>query len=329
MSATKECTLAPGDPHPNLKLLSHSSRVLLHKCPRKYQLYKLLETSREDTIDTAFGNAVGTGIQEYMHSGSLPKAYMAAFLIWRLDLLEEDQKGKKKTFWHALVAIDKFAAEWDFGSLHEYQLVYTQGPSGPKPAIELGFQIDFGGGFTDRGFLDALLQHKYTKEFVVYEGKTSAAFASSEAEYKNSAQHVGYSVVVDAVVAQLGLPEVTSSYKVLTNIYKSKNTEWELLEFTKTYVSRALWIRSILLDIKHILEYTEEDYFPMHGESCNDFFRPCQFFGICEMSNRVLLGGKEVTEIVVKQDRPEDYQYHFTVDQLIEAQLEKGMRDEH
>ena len=36
--------LAEGETDPRLKLLSHSSRVLLHTCPRKYQLYRLSAT---------------------------------------------------------------------------------------------------------------------------------------------------------------------------------------------------------------------------------------------------------------------------------------------
>lgn len=302
--------------HPNLKLLSHSSRVLLHKCPRKYQLYKLLEKEREDTLDTAFGNAVGAGIQEYMHTGKASAAYIAAFRAWKLDLLEEDQKGKKKTFFHALIAVDKFMVQWNDGDLKDYELVYVD----DKPAIELGFQIEFDDGFTDRGFLDALLRHRYSNELIVYEGKTTGSWQSSEAEYKNSSQHIGYSVVIDAVAAQIGSSE-QSSYKVLTNIYKSTAMEWNLLEFTKTYVARALWIRSILLDIKHILEFVEEDYFPMHGESCNDFFKPCQYFDICQMSNKVLLGGKKIEEIPAKVEAEDKYVFKLTLDQLIEAQL--------
>ena len=33
--------LEPDEIDPRLKLLSHSSRTTLHKCPRKYQLYRL------------------------------------------------------------------------------------------------------------------------------------------------------------------------------------------------------------------------------------------------------------------------------------------------
>ena len=43
--------LAEGSIDPRLQLFSHSSRTTLHKCPRKYQLYRLnsKDTEIEDT----------------------------------------------------------------------------------------------------------------------------------------------------------------------------------------------------------------------------------------------------------------------------------------
>lgn len=311
------------DIHPNLKLLSHSSSVLLHKCPRKYELYKLLGKDNEQSIDTAFGTAVGNGIQEYMHSRSRELSYFEAYKGWSLDLLEEGDDRKKKNFWFSLYAIDKFIQQYNENELKDYELVYIDalnqdGVAYKQAATELGFDIDIGDGFHYRGFLDALLIDKHRNEFIVYEGKTTATRVA-EATYKNSAQQVGYSVIVDAVAKRLGI-EVGSSYRVLTNVYKSSAYEWELLTFHKSHVSRALWIKNILLDVKHIIEYSEESYFPMHGEACYDFFRECSHFGVCEMSNKVLTGGREIP---IKVEDMSKYMFKFTLDELIEAQLSR------
>lgn len=307
--------------HPNLKLLSHSSSVLLHKCPRKYELYKLLGKDNEQSIDTAFGTSVGNGIQEYMHSHSRVNAYMEAYKGWSLDLFEEGEERKKKSFWHSLYAIDKFIQQYNENELKDYELVYIdsldkEGMPYRQAATELGFDIDIGDGFHYRGFLDALLLDKQRNEFIVYEGKTTATRVA-EATYRNSAQQIGYSVIVDAVAKRLGI-NTGSSYRVLTNVYKSSSFEWELLTFQKSYVSRALWIKNILLDVKHIIEYSEEGYFPMHGEACYDFFRECSHFGVCEMSNKVLTGGAVIPEKVESMDK---YMFKFSLDELIEAQL--------
>lgn len=319
MSDTSSC----GTIHPNLKLLSHSSSVLLHKCPRKYELYKLLGKDNEQSIDTAFGTAVGNGIQEYMHSRSRELSYFEAYKGWSLDLLEEGDDRKKKNFWFSLYAIDKFIQQYNENELKDYELVYIDalnqdGVAYKQAATELGFDIDIGDGFHYRGFLDALLIDKHRNEFIVYEGKTTATRVA-EATYKNSAQQVGYSVIVDAVAKRLGI-EVGSSYRVLTNVYKSSAYEWELLTFHKSHVSRALWIKNILLDVKHIIEYSDEGYFPMHGEACYDFFRECSHFGVCEMSNKVLTGGREIP---VKVEDMSKYMFKFTLDELIEAQLSR------
>lgn len=306
--------------HPNLKQLSHSSDSTLHGCPRKFELYKLsvkAGDSQEGSIDTNFGHAVGDGIQEYMKYKSKNLAYLTAFRAWKMDPFAEDERSKKKTLWFALLAIDKFIVQWDNEALNHYELVWIDG----IPAVELGFKIIFDDGFVYRGKLDALLLEKYSKTFYVYEGKTTGWAQNLEVNYKNSGQHTGYSIVVDRVAQLLNIQDTSSSYTVLTNVYKTKQYEWELLEFQRSYASRALWIRGIMLDIKHVIEYASEQYFPARGEYCNAYGRVCQFFDVCHMGNKTLLAGKRVSQIAVKVDKPEEYQFSFTIDELIESQL--------
>lgn len=303
--------------HPNFQKGSHSSSVLKHKCPRKFELYKLgLLPAQDDDGDEhlEFGSIVGIGSQEYFVSGSKDKAYMAMLLAQKKSIEDDTGERSKKTFWYALNAIDKFTT-FRNSDLSRYKVATFDG----KPATELGFIIDCGNGFEFRGLLDLLLVDTYLSEFIPYEGKTTKFRTVHEAVFKNSGQALGYSLVTDAVAASQGI-EVKSSFDVIYSIYKSSAMEWEQQKFRKSHSQRASWIKNILIDNSQVEQFAKQEYFPMHGESCFDFFKPCGAFGICELPNEALLGGKE-PEVIV--DREGKYTFKFSLEEIIKAQFEK------
>lgn len=308
--------------HPNLKLLSASSSTLLHKCPRKFQLYRLLKVEKDpDTVEPHldFGHWVGEGIQTYFVTGDYNKALMAMFLYNAGDLFSGDDKRDNKTFWHAIIALDRFV-EFRHTELQHYDVVVLDG----KPAAELGFNLTCLDGFSYRGFLDLLLINNLTNELTTLECKTTKFKNVHEAIYKNSAQGLGYSLVTDIVAQKLtaeGRP-VGSSWKVIYPVYKAGAMEWEAFYFNKSHANRARWLQLLLRDIQHIAEYAEADAFPMHGESCFDFFRPCEYFDLCDMHDSSLWpkGQQHVKEL---KDDPARYTYNFDLLAVIEAQQNK------
>ncbi len=263
--------LAAGEIDPRLKLLSHSSRTLLHKCPRKYQLYRLSATETaladikemEQGVTFAYGKAVGVGVASVLEGKSEQQVILDTFLEWDIDLLEENTR-QNKSFWKALFAVQKFLAMRDEGFLEDYELVYYN----DKPAVELAFQVLLPDEYRYRGFVDAVLRHKVTGDIMVLEVKTSSSTAQP-ATYKNSGQAVGYSVVLDVMFPEL------SSYTVLYLVYESKSYAYKQLPFQKSLLQRALWLQELLIDTQIISLYQSYDTFPLHGESCYDFFRDC------------------------------------------------------
>src|SRR6266436_5164627 len=236
--------------HPNLKLLSDSSVKLLHLCPRKYELYKLLGRREEvGNPDTTFGKVVGLGTQILFSTGSLNQAIFSCFLAWPTFIDDEEGTASKKTFWHAIYAIEKFHLLRQT-ELSNYELAYFDG----KPAVELGFSISLGNGWFYRGLLDMLLVNNLTKELVVYEGKTTKFKNVHEATFKHSGQSLGYSIVVDTIAEKLSLKDTSSSYEVNYAVYKTSAYEWELFPFKKTHHQRALWIRDLLLEKQYVEE---------------------------------------------------------------------------
>lgn len=303
-----------------LKLLSYSSLGTLHACPRKYELYRL--NAEEDApaegdtsnLTFAFGHVVGDGIQRVFQGQSEDEIIWAMFLGWHADLEDRNEK-QNKNFYLAVAAVQRCISLRANGFLEDYEIVYHNG----KPACELSFRITFPDGFKMRGSVDAVLRNKITGEIVVLECKTSSSVNINGATYKNSSQAVGYSVVLDVLFPQL------SSYKVIYLVYKTKDMSYESLMFNKSYLQRALWIQEILLDIETIKLYNNAGVYPMRGESCYSFFRECEYFNKCTMSNRALVKKieEETVQQMLEQENSKVYDVELTLDDLIAAQVEK------
>jgi hypothetical protein len=301
---------------PRLKLLSYSSNLLLHKCPRKYQLYKLKavdddmdpEAASNQNLTFAFGHVVGEGIQDVMDGLSEETVIWKMFLNFHASLEDRNEK-QNKSFYLAVAAIQRFMSLRSSGFLEDYELLYYQG----KPAKELGFRIHLPNGFKYRGSVDAVLRNKTTGKILVLECKTSSTNTLHATQYKNSAQAVGYSVVLDVIA-----PEV-SSYEVLYLVYLTKDMTYEHLKFTKTYLQRATWIQELLLDVETIELYQRTGVFPMRGESCMDFYRDCEYLNQCNLSTNLITA--PFNPAAVLDDKV--YDVELTLEQVIEGQMNK------
>lgn len=296
-----------------IRQLSYSSLLTLHSCPRKFQLYKLRTTHKTEealksTITFSFGHVVGDGIQNVFAGLSETEIIWKMFLGWHTPSLFDSDDKSDKNFFLAIHAIQKFIRMRQEGFLNEYDLVWYNG----KPACELSFSITFPDGFRLRGFVDAVLRHKETGQVVVLECKTTGFTTVNPSTYKNSAQAIGYSIVLDVI-----FPEI-SSYEVIYLIYHTKGREYNVINFTKSYLQRALWIRELLLDIEVIKMYEEAGIYPMRGESCVSFGRDCQYIQSCTLSTEYLTKPMTVEEV----DNTE-YQINLTLNDLIESQLGK------
>jgi len=300
-----------------LKQLSYSSLLTLHSCPRKYQLDRLQAPKGDDeqnksNVTFAFGHVVGLGIQLAFENKSEDEILWQMFQMWDIDLLEDNPK-QVKSFWLAVIAVQKLIAMREAGFLDDWQLAYIDG----KPCCEFSFLISLPNGFRYRGFVDAVLQNTVTGEIMVLEVKTTGMSSVNAATYRNSAQAIGYSVILDHL-----FPD-HSSYEVLYLVYKTKSKEYDTLPFTKSYLQRALWIRELLLDIDIIQLYEEADIYPMHGESCFNFFRECEYLYTCTLST-----DKLTETITAEQEQKileahETYQIQITLADLINSQLRK------
>jgi len=303
----------PGEIDYRLRQLSFSSNTLLHSCPRKYQLYKL-RTSRTDestfeSITFAYGHAVGLGTQLiFTDKYELKEIFWQVFTAYPLDIFLEDEKAKK-SFFSALACLVKLYHARKAGFLAEWVIMEWEG----KPAIEFSFCINLPNGFRYRGHVDAVLKNTRTGKIGVLERKTTKNRTESPEKYKNSAQAIGYSIILDHIVPGL------SDYDVLYLCYSSTTMEEFPFSFPKSFLQRAHWIQDIIFDCDLVTKYDEAQFFPQRGESCYDYYRPCQYFQTC---------GLDIQHLATKYN-PEtdedkvDYQINVSLTDLIESQLKR------
>jgi hypothetical protein len=303
-----------------LYLMSYSSNLTLHECPRKLQLYKLSTIGTTDTIDDSitftYGHCVGMGIQLVFEGRTETEIIWAMFQRWNVDLFADNPK-QNKSFWQAVIAVQKFISLRANGFLNDYELVSYK----DKPAVELSFRIGLPNGFRYRGHVDAVLRHKKTGGIVVLEVKTTSQSEINPAMYKNSAQAIGYSIVLDVIEPAL------SAYEVLYLVYKTKAMEWEILKFPKSYLQRAQWIQELLLDADTIDMYERVGVYPMHGENCiSKYGKECKYLQVCTLSTVYLTKPEPAPELLdLNRDtgKPMEYQIELTIQDLITAQLNK------
>lgn len=309
-----------------LKLLSYSSRVTLHNCPRKYELYRLNAAKptldEKSSVTFALGHLVGAGIQGILSGHSIEQIYWDCFQLWNADLFAEDTKVNK-SFWESMIAIERFYYVRDSSLLSDYELVYYTPPNSdaePIPAVELSFIIHLPNGFKYRGYVDAVLKHKITGEVLVLEVKTTGLKTVNAAMYKNSAQAIGYSIVLDVLFPEL------SSYEVLYLVYLTSSREYFPLPFKKSYLQRALWIQELLLDCELITAYDNSGVYPMHGESCFNYFKECEYINTCTLSTSLLTNtlSTEDEEAIVHANSK--FHISLSIEDLIEAQLKKSIK---
>lgn len=299
--------------------LSYSSRLDLHSCPRRFQLSRLSATrdnaeDAEASVTFAFGHVVGQGIQHCFEERTETEVFWQMFLMWKPDLFATNER-QKKSFWLAVAAIQQFRSLRAGGYLNEWELVYHDG----EPACELSFAINLPNSYRYRGFVDAVLQHKTDGRIMVLEVKTSSATNLNPASYKNSAQAVGYSVVLDHLFPDL------SSYEVLYLVYLTKSLKFEPLPFSKSYLQRALWIQELLLDCELLTLYEKTGVYPMHGESCLPFYRECEYLQTCTLSTEYLTSPMTEEQEAALAQKESEYQINVTIEDLIKAQLRKDL----
>ena len=274
------------------KGLSYSRQLMLHTCPRKYEITtKTRADVFEDSITFAYGSSVGAGIQAILNGKSLEDCIFACIVNYDYDIFAEctakEIDSKKSVFW-AVDGVKKLHLLLNSmaSPLKDWEVAYVVNDQGVTiPAIELFFVLDCGDGFTYEGHIDLVLQHKVNKTLAVCEIKTDGTTTPNPLKYENSNQALGYSMVLNSIASKL---ETQSAYHVFYFVYETRKQEYQTYSFLKQIKDRARWLLGLQSDIAYINLCNDHYCYPKHGQSCYNYNRPCKLAGRCDMSNEVL-----------------------------------------
>lgn len=307
------------------KGVSYSRLLTAHACPRKFQLENIFNLGTvTNHPDFAFGHAVGAGVQCLVNSPTdLNLALVACASAWDIGIYEEYSNGKK-SLWYAIRAIEKFhsmLANPETSMLKDLEIATFKNDAGKVvPAIELTFKIICQDGYIYEGHIDLILYDRKSDTYLILELKTTKFNNISPSMYKNSAQALGYSVVLDSIATDLG---AKSAYSVLYLVYKSSKMEYEPMIFPKTRVQRAHFINALIIDIEKLRMYAANNIYPQHGESCFDFFKDCEFIDTCGYNDETLIQLSKNINKEDKYDKILEYDFVYKLEDIRENQIKQ------
>lgn len=307
--------------------LSYSRSLDLHRCPRRFELnskYRLFP--RKESVTFAYGHAVGAGVQQTLAGKSLNQVILATMMEYDFPvdkLGEASEIMADKSLWHALLFVRRFHNMYHAGyftHLAGWELAQFDGEDGVKiPGIELTFVIDLGDGFTYEGHIDLVLYNPKRNRYLVVELKTNGGNTIREEQYENSAQTLGYGAVIDVIAQNIA---ASASFDVLYIIAKSRSQEYLPFLFTKTPADKARWLYELTIDKSTVEYYETIGHYPLRGEACFDYFRPCSHYNWCKedtatLEARQLAVAVHDTVLYQQMDKPT---FFFSLQDLIDRQ---------
>jgi len=288
--------------------LSYSALETLLVCERMFQLDRLLESSieKQDYPATVMGRSYGTAVQSYLVNQDVDKALLDGYLAY-LPVLEEPEKGRSEEhtislFLSSVSALDEILQDWEVPSFNS------------KPAVELSFRLDIDSQFYYVGYVDVILQNKWTGKYAVGEIKSTALKLHDLSPlYQNSGQALGYSIILDQIAGQENSEYDT--YYIVGQINDKHQHTVKTYNFNKALVDRLNWFIALQLDVNRLHSMLDNNIFPMRGSSCLQYMRPCKHFGTCSLHG--LDSYKEIEQDI------NEYQFHFNLDEVITDHLKR------
>ena len=320
------------------KGLSYSRLQTLHTCARKYQIENSFGLKkRSDSVTFSYGHAVAAGVQSWFTDQNLRNAVIETAKFYTMpyeDYGTASEMRAKKSLWYAIEAVQLFdkqmksAIAGDLAVLQDWEIAYFAADrddpdSELKAAIELQFRILLDDDFVYEGHIDLVLRHKTTGEYAILELKTTSFNDPHESIYGNSSQALSYSIVLDQVVGHS-----KASYMVMYLIWSSSRQNWIVFKFPKVAKQRLNWINNLQRDCQ-LLQFYEEGAeqgvpYPENGNSCYAFFRPCEYYQVCDLEdNNIMSMYKSPTGDNKSFEYEDRVDFEFKLDDIINSQVAK------
>lgn len=288
--------------------LSYSALKSFGECERMFQLDRLLVSDRmkEEAPALSLGKAYGAGVQTYLLTQDADKAIFACYQAY-WPVLEEPLKARSEEHAVSLLLVtmpqlDNLLQDWEIASFNG------------KPAIELSFRLDIDEKFYYVGYVDVVLRNRWSGNYAVGEVKTTGLQLKDLSPlYQNSGQALGYSIVLDSIVG-----EKQSEYDLLYLVGQTSdihNHKFQPLTFKKTILDRLNWFIALGMDVQRLHTMLDMNVFPMRGDHCLQYMRPCRHFGTCTLTTLDRYKEEEEDKNV--------YDFHFNLDAIVSEHLSR------
>lgn len=314
--------------YPTKVRLATNSHLTLLRCEREFQLIELLQGNEfiqeQDNPTLIFGRAWGEGITEYIATGSLDAAVYHA---WRFyyPIMEETDRGWQEEFCYnglkaAKQKLDSIREDWEIADFNG------------RPAREVGFRVNIGTRFYYESSMDAVLRHKQQGHLALLENKHTMTWVDDVTPmYKNAAQGISYSIVLDEMAKQaLGIYHLHYLVAQFTKAEGLHKPRIQHFKWKKTLLERLNWFVSLGLDVDRLEKMMDMNIFPMRGNSCRRYNRTCPFFGSCHLRSTDV---PKTDEYVQKHKNAHvkeveaSVQFVFDLDTIVQQHLQKAKEE--
>lgn len=263
--------------------LSWSSDKLFDFCPRKFQLYKLLNTGeyseRTSSKHLMYGHAFGDGVAMLLQTGgNIEQAIVTAFSRW-----DHRIEGSPKYLQVLFTSLFRVAEQFPFDEYAPLQMKDKQGNM--KPAMEVGARLWLDAeGEKDYYvlFADAVMLHRPTGKPVVFEVKTTTWASDLAPMYTNSPQSILYSLPLPYLFPEYAEHSWDTVYLInqITNVWDPKIV---VLNIEHNYTERLSALMGLLMRYEYIGRMQENAFFPKTWTGiCTSYSNVCEYYGICD-----------------------------------------------
>lgn len=266
--------------------LSHSGLMTFNSCPKKFAFRKIIvnfNEERRQSDASAVGSALHEGIQEFMRSRSMDKAYEALILAHPIEL-QDPSKANVYSIEASITTLKHVLTDVKAGErcIADYDLAYFKKGDLTIPATEVAFLVIIELEhmiFHVRGFIDLVLQELNAESFFAVDIKTTTAqqAATLNAKYTYDWQLTSYGIPLNALLG--------SRAKFRTGILGVIQSDRDPQSLFPNYLRNQADIDSYhyyLIDsCRRIQRYWLDNQFPRGPSSCIAYGKQCTYFAQC------------------------------------------------
>lgn len=274
-------------------IISNSAMELFHTCERKFEFRRLYEGKRDDmSLPPAVGQAIHAGFQEYLLTKSEDKATEKLILNYPAEL--NNNPLDHRSMEAAYATLMRMLQSRVFT---EYSFVQLKTPKGLRPAIEVHCRLRLKHTYLNAialrnkreftpipifydMFIDAIMFNNLYDSYEVFDAKSHRRNLYDITPcWAFDDQCIPYAIILEHII---GNPIEELIYNYLTGYVDISNPKAQPLKFHKTKVDIADWAKKLVIMVRQLQQYYDQQWFPRRSSACTSWNRVCPYFKYCD-----------------------------------------------